>query len=552
MLNMNLLRWTLCLLFISTLSIQAQDCLNKPNPFVSLDDCVVGETRTIRVRLFNNSNNTVYISGVEYINPYLYTVVEAKCLTPKLTLAPSTDDSIVFQLTPRHNILFKGYIVFQALCNCSTANYTVFVNGRSHYADSSYNYTEDLEYDSLYSALQQKLIAHTSLGYKSAREVMFGKADNVNDSVECIYTGRKLKTAGIPPNGEFNTEHTWVQSRGSDKEPNKSDINHLYPTYPNANTIRSNYPFGNVAKLWRDAGGGSRLGFTVAGDTVFEPRDVSKGNIARSIFYYLVRYGNLTNYYLQPYNMDATLRAWNAADPPDKRERERCDTIAAYQGKRNPFVDHPELAERIDFVSMLHSDAARLSLRRFIINPDENTTINTSFVNKWKDTLLLRGFYVNNSDFQINATLDMPLAPHGNTGVRIQYTKGLSSLPARTYLYFSFSSGGSDTLIIENCSLASRQDEAENLLPASGIRIAPHPVEDYATVECAVRNEDVLRVALFSTEGRELADLTNRVQATTNGILLNLERKDAELYGKVVMLRIITLRGVLSSVVLMN
>ncbi|MFM8437832.1 MAG: endonuclease I family protein, partial [Candidatus Kapaibacterium sp.] len=211
------------------------------------------------------------------------------------------------------------------------------------------------EQSKLFDTLRSRVTGHTSLGYKAAREVMFGKADNVSDSVECIYTGKKLKTAGIPPNGEFNTEHSWPQSFGSSAEPNKSDIYHLYPTNPNANSMRANYPFGMISKVWKDATGGSRLGFTATGDTVFEPRDVAKGNIARGLFYYFLRYGNLFNYYQSPYAMDADLRRWNEQDPPDAQERRRGDTIAAYQGKRNPFIDYPQFIERMEYVPVNRS-----------------------------------------------------------------------------------------------------------------------------------------------------------------------------------------------------
>jgi hypothetical protein len=40
------------------------------------------------------------------------------------------------------------------------------------------------------------------------------------------------------------------------------------------------------------------------------------------------------------------LRAWNAHDPPDDRERARSSTIAAWQGTENPFVLDPTLLDR--------------------------------------------------------------------------------------------------------------------------------------------------------------------------------------------------------------
>jgi hypothetical protein len=41
------------------------------------------------------------------------------------------------------------------------------------------------------------------------------------------------------------------------------------------------------------------------------------------------------------------LLAWNASDPVDAFEMNRNEVIYDFQGNRNPFVDHPELAEHL-------------------------------------------------------------------------------------------------------------------------------------------------------------------------------------------------------------
>jgi deoxyribonuclease-1 len=43
------------------------------------------------------------------------------------------------------------------------------------------------------------------------------------------------------------------------------------------------------------------------------------------------------------------LKEWNRKDPPDADERIRNDRIATYENARNPFIDHPEFVDRIDF-----------------------------------------------------------------------------------------------------------------------------------------------------------------------------------------------------------
>lgn len=42
-----------------------------------------------------------------------------------------------------------------------------------------------------------------------------------------------------------------------------------------------------------------------------------------------------------------TLLHWHHADPVDAEERLRNDKVERLQGNRNPFVDHPEWAQRL-------------------------------------------------------------------------------------------------------------------------------------------------------------------------------------------------------------
>ncbi|RYZ68005.1 MAG: nuclease, partial [Proteobacteria bacterium] len=78
------------------------------------------------------------------------------------------------------------------------------------------------------------------------------------------------------------------------------------------------------------------------GGHFFEPPDAHKGNVARALFYFSVRY----NIKIDPIE-ENFLKAWNKADPVDQEESGRNEAIMKIQGNRNPFVDFPELADSI-------------------------------------------------------------------------------------------------------------------------------------------------------------------------------------------------------------
>ena len=90
---------------------------------------------------------------------------------------------------------------------------------------------------------------------------------------------------------------------------------------------------------------------------MFEPRPSRRGDVARAIFYFYVRYAstNPDSTSLANFNREeATLRQWAIQDPVDDYERGRNDVIYLVQRNRNPFIDDPALLERIaDFPDAL-------------------------------------------------------------------------------------------------------------------------------------------------------------------------------------------------------
>ena len=160
----------------------------------------------------------------------------------------------------------------------------------------------------------------------------------------------------------YNREHSIPQSWFNEKSPMKSDAFHVYPTDGKVNGQRSNYPFGECS-------GGTNLGgkalgrlgsstFSGYSGKVFEPDDQYKGDFARTYFYFVTRYQSqmssmsgdsfAKNTYpsLSKWSIDLFLK-WHRQDPVSQKEIDRNDAVYSFQQNRNPFIDHPELAEYI-------------------------------------------------------------------------------------------------------------------------------------------------------------------------------------------------------------
>ena len=118
----------------------------------------------------------------------------------------------------------------------------------------------------------------------------------------------------------------------------ESDLHNLYPAWTDLTVYRYGRQFGEInGEDWRFDSCDFEWG---AG--VIEPRPLSRGNIARAIFYMYTKY-NL------PVSADLfeTLKEWNRQDPPSEQEKIRNDRIEKIQGTRNPYIDNPGLAESL-------------------------------------------------------------------------------------------------------------------------------------------------------------------------------------------------------------
>lgn len=184
---------------------------------------------------------------------------------------------------------------------------------------------------------------HRPLSYSKAREVMFLRLFNESGKVRGVYSEEYVRvTNRIPDDTIMNTEHSWPRSKGAAHGAANTDLHHLYPTKSFINSKRSSHPFCNVDYVaW--SYNGSKLGHTSQrGSLCFEPPHSIKGDIARGMLYFALRYRkSISSFYLALYS------DWSRLDPVSPEEFWRNDEIQKAQGNLNPFVSYPFMIELV-------------------------------------------------------------------------------------------------------------------------------------------------------------------------------------------------------------
>lgn len=168
----------------------------------------------------------------------------------------------------------------------------------------------------------------------------------------------------------WNREHMMPQSSFNSAYPMYSDLFFVVPTDARINQLRSNYPYGKAGTTtyYNFTNGSKQASNGTPNATytgrVYEPIDEFKGDVARALLYFVVRYeGKLGSFNFTTNAADPTkdqnpldgteekayenwyvamLLNWHQQDPVSQREIARNNSVYNIQKNRNPFIDHPE------------------------------------------------------------------------------------------------------------------------------------------------------------------------------------------------------------------
>ena len=227
--------------------------------------------------------------------------------------------------------------------------------------------------DALRGVLHGIIDDHTAYSYDYAWTAFYTTDDKPNGHVWDIYsdipggTPPYEYTFGVDEGGiggaeglGYTREHSWPKSWfGGSVPPMYSDLFALYPCDAHVNGNRGVDPYGEVSNpVWVSLNGSKRGPCSYPGYTgsVFEPIDGYKGDLARTYFYMATRYFSEDAGWpgspmtdgadLLPWAVHMLLE-WHQQDPVSQKEIDRNSTIFGLQMNRNPFIDHPEFAQRV-------------------------------------------------------------------------------------------------------------------------------------------------------------------------------------------------------------
>jgi hypothetical protein len=505
---------------------------------VSTDSILFSQTFTgsadsFSVYLKNDNQQSTEIRINNFNNVY--------SISDTILSIPSNDSSIILiKYSPNQNVIDRDLIFIAS--DDSTIGSVIKLSGSGKFGDS-YDAPTFNKYDSeLKTALTALVNNHTSLGYNLARDKMFMEFDNqkvngqgaAENTLECVYTGRlavgytsRTVAQGSPYN--FNTEHTWPQSNFGEAEPMKSDLYHLYPTDITANSMRANYPFGKVVSNISWQVGGSKLGNNSSGQIVFEPRDVHKGDVSRSMFYFITRYPvNYGGFFTQ--TQENVFREWNKLDTVGVVESNRNNAIALLQLKRNPFIDHPEFVDRIySFAtSNVRPTFAELHVLPLKIDFDstyisEFTTQQLYIANGGSATLNIDSITISDSRFTSYDNITS-IEAYSVNKIQIEFIP--DSLKNYSALLTVYSNAGVKEILLTGIgkdNAVNVEDETISLIAFALEQNYPNPFNPYTIIKYTVPNVTLsgvegsrVQLKVFDILGNEVATLVNEFKTAGN------------------------------------
>lgn len=388
--------------------------------------------------LFNNDSQAIRILSATFEEDEFSTDLES------LTIPGNGSHDFHIYFESDQNVNFTDFLridtdlgVHSLIVSCSAEN---------EYADSYYQNSQNLWGSDLKASLHDIIKGHTQLSYSQLWDALSDTDEDPKNSnnVILLYTGWSYSKANHGGNvDQWNREHVWAKSHGDfgTSPPAGTDVHHIRPTDVSVNAKRGSLDFDNGGSLYTDGDGPTDCRYD---NDSWEPRDAVKGDVARMMYYMVVRYeGDDTSYDLELvdftpsttsneplFGKQSTLYEWHWSDPVDNWERRRNDRIFNnWQHNRNPFIDHPEFADRLPSISGIAlTYEPEIAVNPLNVDMGEityNTTATyfISVINTGNQNLNITAVESTNPDFLVTPTSVLQ-APETYSYIQVSFTSG--------------------------------------------------------------------------------------------------------------------------------
>ena len=508
------------LFLLSIASVQtlcAQPLLSTATPQITFGTTLETATDSIQVTINNSGITDVLISEFKFFSD-TYGSQPFSTNPSSLNVPAGSNARVWVRFKPTQNLPHNSELI--AVNNSGRGALKIDLLGQGRYSNTYYSTTENLMGEALRVALTTRTgQGFVPLTYAGARDQLFMSIDNQQvggqNSVTCVYTGRVItgwldRTAA--QNLNFNTEHTFPQSMfNNGAEPMRSDIHHLFTVDETANSVRSNSPFIALTSwTWTSTQiPGYTLPLSKNGPGGFEPRDDHKGKGARGMLYFGMRYnGNaqVSTSFLP--SQEPLLMAWSKQFLPTAQEKLRNNRIFNTQGNRNPFIDYPQLLERLKSVTT-NADLTPVS----IANKGENQVqfntvavgssaiydyyvVNTGNANLPLSAMIISG--AGASSYQIVSTANQIIAAGeaGKIQIKCQPT---STQPAVATLNYNAGNNAQQVPLLANGAV-----NTQDFVNKFRLSVAPNPVENMANIKLPFDTQSLPVVHAYNALGQEV------------------------------------------------
>lgn len=238
------------------------------------------------------------------------------------------------------------------------SGYTLKTNLKNIISNNNNSNSSSSSYDGLWTLYTNTAFRDHYYENNNSLLDIYSEKPSGPDSYE--YTSTSQQCGNYSGEGScYNREHLMPQSVFGSSYPMYSDAHFVVPSDGSVNGARGNFPFGVVSSVAYTSTNGSKRGTNLnsgysAGysNTVFEPINEFKGDVARALLYFATRYeSQVTGWSYDMFNGTSNqvytntfiniLITWHLQDPVSSYEIAKNNAVYNFQNNRNPFIDNP-------------------------------------------------------------------------------------------------------------------------------------------------------------------------------------------------------------------